>query len=79
MTRFARTIDISTGVETLVPFTPEEEASANEAVQAEKERVKTAPRDLLAELDALTAALIGKSVVTEADVEAASAAKPAKE
>ena len=34
MPRFTRSIDISTGVETLVPFTPAEEAAADAAQQA---------------------------------------------
>ncbi len=35
MTRFARTIDLATGVETLVPFTPQEEAGADAAKAAD--------------------------------------------
>jgi len=31
MTRYARTINLATGQETLVPFTPEEEAAADAA------------------------------------------------
>ena len=35
MTRYSRTIDIQTGVETLVPYTAEEEAEADAAAEAE--------------------------------------------
>jgi hypothetical protein len=36
MTRYARTIDIMTGAETLVPFTQEEEAAADAAYEHEQ-------------------------------------------
>jgi hypothetical protein len=35
MTRYARTIDVATGLETLVPYTPAEEAAADAAAEAE--------------------------------------------
>jgi hypothetical protein len=38
MPRFARTIDLATGEETLVPFTPEEEAAADASAAAELAR-----------------------------------------
>ena len=43
MARFARTIDLNTGVETLVPYTPAEEVAADEA-----EALAAIPLDLSA-------------------------------
>jgi hypothetical protein len=45
MPRFARTINLATGAETLVPFTPEEEAAADAAAEAEQARLSEVVAD----------------------------------
>lgn len=65
MTRFARTINVMTKIETLVPFTKAEEAAANAGAAKEAEESKTPPRDVLAELTAIRNALIDKDIITD--------------
>ena len=65
MTRYARTIDIATGAETLVPFTPEEEAAADAAAEAEANK----PRPFLDIPRPSFLFMMSKMGITETQVE----------
>lgn len=70
MTRIQITYDFSKGpnaVPVSTPYTPEQEAEAD----ALENIVPDVPRDPLAEIDALKAALVAKAVISDADVEQA--------
>jgi len=53
MPRFARTVNVITGEETLVPFSPAEAAAADAGTAEELANPRPTTRDPLAEIDAL--------------------------